>query len=74
MPRLLTAEQAAELLQVPTSWVRQETRAERIPFVAVGPKYKRYDADELEVWWRTRCRGPWRSRGKAAETARKAAA
>lgn len=59
--RLLTAEQAAELLQVPVSFVRQETRAERIPYIPIGARYKRYDADELEAWWRSRARGPWRS-------------
>ncbi len=55
---LLTAEQAAELLNVPVSFVRQETRAERLPFIAIGARYKRYDAEELEAWWRTRARGP----------------
>ena len=55
---LLTAEQAAELLAVPVSFVRQETRAERMPFVAIGSRYKRYEADALRAWWESRRRGP----------------
>jgi excisionase family DNA binding protein len=47
--RLLTAEQVAELLQVPVSWVRAETRAGRLPFVALG-RYRRYDRDRLLEW------------------------
>jgi excisionase family DNA binding protein len=70
---LLNAEQAAELLNVPVSFVRQETRAERMPYIALGARYKRYDADELEQWWRSRARGPWRDRGAAAAEARRVA-
>lgn len=72
MARLLTAAEAADLLNVPESFVRRETRAERIPYVAIGERYKRYSADELEAWWRTRARGPWRSTSKIANTAREA--
>jgi len=62
--RLLKAEDVAELLQVPTSWVRAETRAERIPYVPVG-RYRRYEATAIEAWWRERARGPWRNREAA---------
>jgi excisionase family DNA binding protein len=55
---LLTAEQAAELLNVPVSFVRQETRHERMPYVAIGCRYKRYEADALRAWWEGRRRGP----------------
>jgi len=58
MSGLLDAEQAAELLNVPVSFVRQETRAERMPFVAIGARYKRYEAGALEAWWKSRRRGP----------------
>jgi excisionase family DNA binding protein len=58
--RLLDAREAAALLNVPVSWVRQETRAGRIPHVKLG-RYRRYDAVELESWWRARLRGPRRS-------------
>jgi hypothetical protein len=43
---------------VPVSFVRQETRAERMPYVAIGARYKRYEADALRGWWETRRRGP----------------
>lgn len=55
--RLLTAGEAAELLAVPTSWVRAETRAGRLPHVALG-RYRRYDPDELRAWVGSRRRGP----------------
>lgn len=55
---LLTAEQAAELLNVPVSFVRQETRAERMPYIAIGARYKRYEVDALRSWWESRRRGP----------------
>ena len=54
---LLTAQEAAELLSVPVSWVRQETRAERLPHIALG-RYRRYDRDALLEWARARARGP----------------
>ena len=66
---LLDAKGAAALLNVPASWVLAEARADRIPHVRLG-RYVRFDAAELQVWWQGRRRGPWRSRGRAAETAR----
>jgi excisionase family DNA binding protein len=69
---LLTAQQAAELLNVPATWILAEARADRIPYVPLG-RYRRFDSDELEVWWRSRARGPWRDRGAAAAEARRAA-
>jgi len=66
---LLTAQQAAEVLNVPASWVLAEARSGRIPHVRLG-RYVRFELGELEVWWRSRARGPWRSRGVAAEQAR----
>jgi excisionase family DNA binding protein len=56
---LLNAEQAAALLNVPKSWVLAEARADRIPHIRLG-RYVRFDADELERWWRARTRGPKR--------------
>ena len=72
MSRLLAADQAAELLNVPASWILAEARADRIPYVPLG-RYRRFDADELEAWWRERARGPWRDRGAAAAEARRIA-
>lgn len=66
---LLDAKGAAALLNVPATWVLAEARAERIPHVRLG-RYVRFDAGELHAWWLSRRRGPWRSRGSAAETAR----
>lgn len=70
---LLDAEGAARLLNVPASWVLAEARAGRIPHVRLG-RYVRFDADELAAWWRERARGPWRSRGAAADQASREAA
>lgn len=61
---LLTAEQAAEILNVPVSFVRQETRADRMPYVALGARYKRYEEDALRTWWESRRRGPRGARGE----------
>jgi excisionase family DNA binding protein len=66
---LLDAKGAATLLNVPATWVLAEARADRIPHVRLG-RYVRFDAAELNVWWQGRRRGPWRSRGTAADAAR----
>jgi excisionase family DNA binding protein len=47
--RLLTADEVAEFLNVPTTWVRSETRAERMPHVKLG-KYRRYRLDDVVAW------------------------
>jgi excisionase family DNA binding protein len=65
---LLDARGAATLLNVPASWVLAEARANRIPHVRLG-RYVRFDAGELQAWWLSRRRGPWRSRGRAAKAA-----
>jgi excisionase family DNA binding protein len=65
---LLDARSAAALLNVPASWVLAEARAERIPHVRLG-RYVRFDAAQLQVWWQTRRRGPWRAHGGAAAAA-----
>jgi excisionase family DNA binding protein len=69
---LLDAKGAAALLNVPATWVLAEARADRIPHVRLG-RYVRFDAAELQTWWQSRRRGPWRSHGTAAETARSSA-
>ena len=66
---LLDAEQAGRLLNVPSTWLLAEARADRVPHVRLG-RYVRFDAAELGVWWRARARGPWRARGAAASSAR----
>jgi excisionase family DNA binding protein len=65
---LLDARQAAELLNVPPSWILAEARRDAIPHIRLG-RYRRFDQEELVLWWRTRARGPWRGNGAAAERA-----
>jgi excisionase family DNA binding protein len=57
--RLMTAEQAGELLSVPASWLLREARAGRVPHVRLG-RYVRFEAEGLETWWRARVQGPTR--------------
>jgi excisionase family DNA binding protein len=46
---LLTADQVADLLGVPTSWVYEQSRKGRIPTVTLG-RYRRYRPEALEAW------------------------
>lgn len=63
---LLDGGQAAELLNVPKSWVMGEARADRIPHIRLG-RYVRFDADDLHVWWDARKQGPVRRPAKPAK-------
>ena len=54
---LLDAKQAAELLNVPPSWILAEARANRIPHVRLG-RYVRFDAVELAAWCKTQRQAP----------------
>ena len=47
--RLLTAAEAAELLSVPESWVREHTRLGTLPHVRLG-HYVRYRGSALLAW------------------------
>jgi excisionase family DNA binding protein len=47
--RLRTAEEIAELLAVPVTWVREHTRAGTIPHVRLG-RYIRYDEGQVFGW------------------------
>ena len=55
--RLLTAQEVAELLAVPLSWVREATRGERLPYVALG-RYRRYRRQDIEAWLGQQQAGP----------------
>ena len=44
---LLTAEQMAEVLKVEPVTVNRMANRGEIPFVQVGPKFKRFDRDEV---------------------------
>ena len=47
--RLLNAGEVAELLNVPTSWVREHTRSGTIPHLQLG-RYRRYRLDDVLAW------------------------
>jgi excisionase family DNA binding protein len=47
--RLLRADEVAELLAVPVSWVRESTRSGAIPHLELG-RYKRYRLGDVEAW------------------------
>jgi len=47
--RLLEAREVAELLNVPTGWVREHTRSGAIPSIELG-RYRRYDRDDVLAW------------------------
>jgi excisionase family DNA binding protein len=46
---LLDATELAERWSVPTSWVREATRAGKIPCVRLG-RYVRYRAETCDAW------------------------
>src|SRR5438477_3944952 len=46
---LLTADDVAELLSVPKSWVYEQSRLGRIPTVTLG-RYRRYRRGGIEEW------------------------
>jgi excisionase family DNA binding protein len=63
--RLLTAGEVAELLSVPETWVRAETRAGRLPHLALG-RYRRYDRDAVLGWLEAQRAGQWRKHAPKA--------
>ena len=46
---LLTAEEVAEQLKVPRTWVYRAARDGELPSVRCG-RYRRFDADDVESW------------------------
>jgi len=56
---LLTAAEVSERLSVPESWVRQETRAGRMPCLELG-RYRRYEWESVTAWLAERRAGQWR--------------
>ena len=55
--RLLTAKEVAELLAVPESWVREATRAGRLPHLTLG-RYRRYSRQAINAWLEQQQAGP----------------
>ncbi len=47
--RLISATEVADLLAVPVTWVREATRAGRLPHVRLG-RYVRYERDQVLAW------------------------
>jgi excisionase family DNA binding protein len=47
--RLMTAAEVAERLGVPKSWVYEQSRAGRIPTVALG-RYRRFREEAVAEW------------------------
>lgn len=48
-PRLLTADEVAEMLRVDKSWVYAATRSGRIPHIRLG-RYVRFNEDAVIEW------------------------
>jgi excisionase family DNA binding protein len=48
--RLVDAHAAAEHLGVPVSWVREQVRNGTIPYIPLGPRYRRFDLERLDAW------------------------
>lgn len=57
--RLLDANEVAELLHVPVSWVRESTRSGAMPSIPLG-RYRRYDRADVEAWLE-QCKQPGRA-------------
>ncbi|MFJ3993102.1 helix-turn-helix domain-containing protein [Streptomyces sp. NPDC090032] len=55
--RLFTAEQAAEVLQVPPSWLRKKAAAGAIPHTRIG-RHLRFSAGDLQRLVAAGQRGP----------------
>jgi excisionase family DNA binding protein len=63
--RLLTDAEAAELLNVPKSWIGEAARAGRLPHVMLG-RYRRFDRGDLLAWLEDNKTGSRRRPGAAA--------
>ena len=60
--RLLDAAALAQRWNVPTSWIREATRAGKIPCVRLG-RYVRYRAEACDAWLEEQEAGgaPWKT-------------
>jgi excisionase family DNA binding protein len=57
--RLLDAGEVAELLHVPESWVREQTRKDGIPHLRLG-RYVRFEREAVIAWLEEQRAGRWR--------------
>jgi excisionase family DNA binding protein len=67
--RLLTAKEVAELLAVKESWVREATRAGRLPHLQLG-RYRRYQASAIDNWLTEQQSAPGQRAQRAIEDLR----
>ena len=68
--RLLEAGEVAELLNVPVSWVREQTRrpdGEAIPHLRLG-RYVRFEREVVLAWLETQRAGSWRKHAPKVTT------
>jgi len=63
--RLLVAYEAAALLALPVSWVREATRQGELPHVRLG-RYRRYVRADLDKWIEDQKIGMGKVRGKGS--------
>jgi excisionase family DNA binding protein len=63
--RLLDAAEVADRLNVPVSWVREQTRADAIPHLKLG-RYVRFEWDAVVGWLEGQRAGQWRKHRPAA--------
>jgi excisionase family DNA binding protein len=47
--KLLTADEVADLLGVPKTWIYEQPRKRAIPTVTLG-RYRRYRREAIEAW------------------------
>jgi excisionase family DNA binding protein len=59
MSRLLDANEIAERLGVPVSWVRESARSGAMPHIRLG-RYVRFDLADVEEWLQE-CKRPGRA-------------
>ena len=57
--RLVDAQAVADRLDVPVSWVREQTRSGAIPHLRLG-RYVRFDLEDVDEWLETQRAGRWR--------------
>jgi hypothetical protein len=56
-PAFVEAKEAARLLSVPESWLRDQARKKRVPVTYLG-RYPRFNVAELLAWADARTEGP----------------
>jgi excisionase family DNA binding protein len=55
--RLPTAQEVADILNLPESWVREATRQGRLPHLRLG-RYIRYHQEAITSWLESQAAGP----------------